>query len=184
MSHVLNLKNKSENGMLLKELIQERKNKESKTGSYVAVRFSDDSQDRLTEFAKQRKLNNLVPTDKYHITVIYSRKPISDGFKAYGLLEDPLIVQPNHLSIFPTQSGSNALVLELEAPQLKSRHKELMDKYDLEYDFDEYKAHVTLSYDCGEYKPSDDEDYSSLEDLEIVEEYHEPLNLNWAKENT
>lgn len=168
--------------MKLQDLILE---KETKTeGSYIAVNFSKESQKRLHEFSKKLKIKNLVPEDKYHITIIYSTKPVPKTFKAKGELDPPILANPKHLTIFPTQDKKRALVIELTCKKIVNRHRELMDKYDLKFGFPSFKPHITLSYDCEEFEIPDDLDYSLLEDLEIVNEYHEALNLDWAKENT
>jgi 2'-5' RNA ligase len=171
--------------MLLVDLVVEAESKVE--GSYVAVKFSEDSQNRIHKFAEKLVGKNLTPKDKLHITVIYSRTPLPKTFKTKPLSEkNPLIVNPSHLSIFPTQSGSKALVLELDSPELIQRHTSLMKKYDLTFDFDEYKPHTTLSYDCGDFEiPTDDKNlFSDLKDLEVIKEYHEPLQLDWAEKNT
>lgn len=171
--------------MLLKDLIILEDKDEKEDGAYIAVKFSDDSNDRLHEFATKLDIPNIVPKDKYHITVIYSTKSVPKKFKAKGKFKDPLLVQPNHLTIFPTSEGNGALVLELYSAELVKRHKELMKKYDLKYDFDEYKVHVTMSYDVGdEYKIDKDASLKSLADLEVAEEYYDKLNKDWVKDNT
>jgi 2'-5' RNA ligase len=174
--------------MLLSQLYEREEVEDEVNGSYVAVSFSEDSQNRLTDFAHNLKLSNLVPKDKYHVTVIYSRIALPKEFKVQNLSEvEPLIVTPKHFSVFPTQSGKKALVLELDSPELVERHTSIMDKYDATYDFDEYKPHVTLSYDMGDFELPDDIDErakNELGELEIIEEYHEPLQLDWAEKNT
>ena len=172
--------------MLLKELILEKASpKEKIEGSYVAVKFSKESNKALKKFAKGLGIDNIIPSDKLHITVIYSRKPIPVSEMPHDKKEIDMVVQPDHLSIFPTQSKKNALVLELNAPQLNELHKELMDKYKLTYDYDEYKAHVTLSYDCGDFDPDTvDVDLSPVYGLQLVTQYHDVLQLDWAAKNT
>ena len=166
--------------MLLEDLISEDK----KEGAYVACKFSDASADALYTFAEKLGVDNIVPRTKYHITVIYSTVPVPKTFKAKGDFDEPLLVQPNHLTIFPTREGNGALVVELYSAELKKRHKELMEKYKLQYGFPEYKVHTTLSYDVGDFEIDDSISLKPLKDLEIVEEYYEPLDLDWAKKNT
>lgn len=170
--------------MLLKDLVLFEDKEQQEEGAYVACKFSKKSADALHKFAEELKLENIVPHDKFHITIIYSTKSVPKSFKAKGKFKKPLIVQPKKLTIFPTSEGDGALVLELHSEELEKRHKELMEKYDLQYSFDEYKVHVTLSYDVKDYKIDKDTSFKSLSDLEIVEEYYDVLDTEWVKKNT
>jgi 2'-5' RNA ligase len=154
------------------------------TGAYIACKFSEDTQNTLYKFAEDLNLTDIVPKDKFHITVIYSKTPITTNFKAKGDYKTPLLVQPKELTVFGTREGNGALVLELYAPELAQRHQYLMKKYDLAYDFPEYKAHVTLSYDVGKGFEIPTISLKPLTDLEVTNEYYEPLNKDWAKQNT
>jgi 2'-5' RNA ligase len=170
-----------ETPMLLSEVVF-FEDAEGPTGAYIACSFSKESQDALYKFAEDCNLPSIVPRDKFHITVIYSKKPVPQSFKAKGDFRKPLLVEFKKLTVFATREGNGALVMELYAPELAQRHNYLMKKYSLKYDFPEYKAHVTLCYDVGaefeipKVKPS-------LE-LEVVNEYYETLNKDWAKSNT
>jgi hypothetical protein len=97
--------------------------------------------------------------------------------------KNPIVVEPKGLNIFQTQEGANCLVLEFYTPDLVKRHESLMSKYNLTYDFDSYIPHTTLSYSSGDFEIPDDIDFKALGQLHIVKEYHEALNLDWAKEN-
>ena len=167
--------------MLLAELMDTTKTEE---GSYIAVKLSKETQDRLADFANSFKIENIVPREKFHITVIYSTKSVPKTFKALGDIDPPILAQPKHLTIFETKGGSSALVLELDCPELVKRHNDLMSKYNLKYDFPEYKVHVTLSYDVGDWEIPTVVDYKDIQDLEIVNEYLESLKLDWVKTNT
>lgn len=125
--------------MKLNELYREKK------PMYVGVKLDGNS---LAELAKLNQgVENKVSKGEMHITVAYSRKPIS--LSALGALEPPASVKAKHYSIFKTQTGENCLVLEVESPTLTARHREIIDDYGASYDFPEYKPHITLSYDCG-----------------------------------
>jgi 2'-5' RNA ligase len=169
--------------MKLKDLL-EFKNDTPEGGSYVAEEFDAESADKLYEFAKSLDVENLVPKEKYHITLIYSKKSLPTSFKVKPLSErNPVIVEPKGLNIFQTQEGNNCLVVEFFTPDLVKRHESLMSKYNLTYDFDSYIPHVSISYNCGDYEIPDDVNFKSIKELKVVNEYHEPLNLDWTKEN-
>lgn len=145
-------------------------------GTYVAVRFSKDTQDNLSKFIKDHDIPNPTPKDEYHATVIYSKKRC-EGFEPHGELDDPWIGTPEKLEIFKTQDGKNALVLRFKSKELTERHHYIMDEYDATYDFPEYKIHATISYDAGDFDPKTIKDIKKvIEPLEIVEEYMKDLD--------
>ncbi len=153
-----------------------------KDGTYIAVKFSRKTQNALKALAKDLGVDNTVAREKMHCTVVYSRKPFKD-FTIHGKMEKPWVGKAKDLEIFETQSGSRALVLRFDAPELKERHEYFEKEHGATYDFDEYKIHTTLSYDVGpDWKIPKDYDVKKLvDDMEIVEEYYEALNLDWAK---
>lgn len=158
--------------------------KSDEPGVYIAVHYSKESQEALTKFAKTLGDFDIVPAKEFHTTIIYSVTPLKKGevIQPRGWsVDDPLKVKPKHLTIFKTQSGEHALVLELKSATLKNRFTSLMAKYDtLSTNFPDYKAHITLSYDVGkDYKIPEKVDYSLVKSLEVVEEYVQPLDVDW-----
>lgn len=170
--------------MRLKDIVEA----EDKKGTYAGVHFSEDTKDRIEKFIKENNIPNGVPRDKLHTTIIYSRKHLPN-YEPQGELQEPWIGKPLHLDVWKSQKTentepANCLVLEYECEECVDRHEYLMKEHGATYDFDEYKTHVTLSYDIGDMSLKDIDDPETIGDLEIVEEYHEDLNLNWAKDNT
>ena len=165
--------------MKLEELKEEKQK-----GSYAGVKFSKKTNDDLVNYIKANKIIGGVPKNKLHCTLLYSRKFLPD-YKAKGKLSPPMIGKPKGFHIWKTQSGKHALVLTFSCPELVKRHKELMKDHDAQYDYDEYKTHVTLSYDVGEeFKIKDLKDIEDfVENIEIVKEYQEDLDLDWADTN-
>lgn len=156
-----------------------------KDGTYIAVHFSRGTQNKLKKLCEALEISkeNRVAREKMHCTVVYSRKPIKD-FTIHGKLKEPWIGTPTELEIFPTQSGSRALVLRFDCPKLTERHEYFEKEYGATYDYDEYKIHVTLCYDVGEdwQIPKGFDIKEIVDELEISEEYYEALNLDWAKD--
>jgi 2'-5' RNA ligase len=154
--------------------------KQKTKGTYMAVDFSADTVKRLRKFMKDHDIPNRVPKEKYHTTVIYSRKYLPD-VKALGKIDPPWIGKPVKLDIFTSKEGNNCLVLLFSCKELVKRHEQIMDEHKATYDFPEYHAHITMSYNCGDFDPKSIKDFSSIGDIEIVNEYAEDLNLDWAK---
>lgn len=173
----------------LKEILLEKETtitKLGKDGTYIAVRFNRATQNKLRALTKALGIPNekTVPREKLHCTVVYSRKPFKD-FTIKGKMEEPIVTEPDKLEIFKTQSGASALVLRFHSKELDERHNYFNDEHGATYDYDEYKQHVTLSYDVGEdWKIPKDFDIKGVVDsIEINEEYYEALDLDWIKKD-
>lgn len=166
----------------INSLVEEKKD-DNPDGTFVGVHLSKKSKDALAEAAAKMKVPNKLRRDKMHATLIYSRKYLPE-FKAKGKFDEPLTATPDKLEIFPSQDGnSNVLVVRLDAPDLVKRHKEIMKEHGATYDFDEYKPHITLSYNVGDFDPDAHDIKEHMDDptIEIVDEYQEDLDLDWAK---
>ncbi len=161
---------------LIQGLVQEKE--DEKPGTYAGVKFSDDTIAALEKYTKDNKIPNALPADKYHTTLLYSRKHLPN-YKPEGDYKTPMTGSPTGFEIWPNyDSSKNCLVLSYSCPQLYQRHHKLMNQHGATYDFDEYKPHVTLSYDVGNLKV---DKLPTFEDsLEITSEYDEELKIGWA----
>lgn len=152
-----------------KEFLTEAYNKASPT--YASILPDEESKKNLTSFMDAYKINNRVPSDELHCTVCYSREPIIPPKK----IDVPVTGEPKHFSIFKTRDGKNALVLELNSPGAEKIHAKFMD-IGASYDFDKYKAHITLSYDYdGELPKELPTKTINFDSYEI-----KPLDLDWT----
>lgn len=163
---------------LLKTLLESDQNEEQK-GTFVGVKLSNDSEKRVKLLIEEGNIPNPIDIKDLHITVAYSRKYLPD-FEARGKLEEPITAKVTGLDIFPSQdTDKKALVLRLKSPKLTYRHNQIRKKHGATFDFSEYKPHLTLSYDAGDYDISDVEPTEFVKELEIDTEYMEDLNLDW-----
>ena len=89
--------------------------------------------------------------------------------------DSEIVAKPTELHVFETFDKKRALVIKLDCPYLLERHKYLMQKYDLTYDYNEYIPHITLSYDIGEMEIPKDVKFPKF--FRIQAEYQEDLNL-------
>ena len=170
--------------MKMTELVE----KKSQKGTYSGVRFSKDTVKRIRAYIKENKIPNRIASKKLHTTVLFSRKYLPE-YKPAGEYEEALVGTPKKFEKWLSQPDDetgerkSCLVLTYDCPELVKRHKDLMKEHNAEYDFDEYKPHITLSYDVGrdfdtkKLKPAD------VGNIDIVEEYIEELNLDWANTN-
>ncbi len=170
--------------MKLRDLLNEKRTKPIEKGTFIGVRVSTSSTHKVMDVIEDIDVPNPLGTKDMHLTVIYSKTHIND-LKPRGKLDEPFTITPKEFHIFPSQEGkTNSLVIKMTAPELKARHKEIMDNHpEATYDFDEYIPHLTISYDCGDFDPKAHDVTKLLGPLEVDEEYHEELNLNWAEDN-
>jgi len=157
-----------------------------KPGTYAGVRFSPSTVKALRAFGKDNGIPNRLPHENFHTTLLYSRKHLPN-YTPVGDYDNPLVGIPKVWEKWPSKPDddgkvSMCLVLQFTCPELVKRHKELMDEHDAHYDFDEYKPHVTLSYDVGDFNVKDLPTFG--DDIEIVSEYQEELKDTWANEKT
>lgn len=154
-------------------------------GTYAGARFSAVSKDAIKSYIDKNNIPNSPNLDSLHTTILYSRKFLPE-FKAKGPYDPSIKATPTGFESWPSQPDENGhrkncLVLTFDAPDLVNRHESLMKTHDAAYDFDEYKPHVTLSYDVGDRDPTKLPEFT--EELEMTEEYGEDLNTDWARNN-
>lgn len=161
----------------MEEILAEKK--ADKKGTYAALKFSADTVKMLEKYMVKHDIPKPVGGSSLHSTLLYSRKYLLD-YEPIGKLDETWTGKFTKFSIFPSNpknggNTSNNLVLEYGCKPQSERFNELMDSHDATYDFDEYKPHITLSTDVGDF------DYKKLpkilEPLEIVEEYSKKIKI-------
>lgn len=116
--------------------------------------------EEILEWARGQGIQNLTPAEELHTTVVYSREPV-DWMKVGEPYEDRIEIKsggPRSVEQFGT-----ALVLEFASYGLAMRHGDA-ERAGATWDHDEYRPHVTLSYDPG-VNPEDVEPYRGPIDL-------------------
>ncbi len=157
--------------------------KKKPDGTYAGMKFDKPTTDALTEYTKKHKIPNPIKPSKMHTTLLYSRKHLPK-YKAAGKLDKPLMATFDKFEIFESNEDgdqTNCLVMRFKCDKLVDRHHELMDQHNAIFDYDEYKPHLTMSYDVGPMNPAHLPDFDG--DISIVEEYGTNLDLSWASKN-
>lgn len=142
-------------------------------GVYMCAKFCQASLEALRNVQNALEIDNPVSPEKLHTTIVYSRKTV-DLFPGSELNEPAKLIG---FEKWDTKYGST-LVGIIESDYLHSRFNDAMDM-GATYDYDDYKPHVTLSYDSGIQDL--ESRLSSLTlpvDLRIVGEHVEALNLD------
>ena len=151
-------------------------------GSYVGVKFDDESLDALVEFTKANKIPKPLSRNDFHSTVVYSRKHLPD-FTVTGDIDTPWQATPKGFDIWESKPNAYkdehtfCLVMEIECPDMVKRHELARSEHGATYDFDEYKPHITLSYNVGEDFSKDGLKWEG-DPLQVTNEYIEDLNLD------
>lgn len=156
--------------------LAEIKSPESKKGTYAALSLSKESHDTVMEYIKENEIPHKTNPneERKHVTLIYSRNYCPE------MVAQPDVIHCANvcgMDVFDTQDGKRALVLLLDAPTIVARHEQLMAEHPATYDHPEYKPHVTLSYDIGDFDEKQLIPFKSA--LELSDEYVEDLKLDW-----
>jgi hypothetical protein len=140
-------------------------------GVYISVIPDEITSEKIREYQEKYLKGKDVNTE-LHCTLIYSKKPHVDDiepeeYTAVGTFQE--------FNLFG--EDKNTLVIEINSQDLRRRNAELVEKYGFISDFDEYKSHVTLSYNA------DGIDINSLPPMDFafsfINETVEPLDENW-----
>lgn len=158
-----------------KENILKESQPDETRGVYVAVKYNQSASDDLLEFIKEYDIPSTLNAEDFHSTLIYSRKHADIQDLDDDMEDSEIVAYPKELHVFDTFDKKRALVIKLDCPYLEERHKYLMKKYDLTYDYDEYIPHITLSYDIGDLDIPKDVTFPKF--FRIQGEYKEDLNL-------
>lgn len=158
-----------------KNILNFNEEKQDSRGVYVAVKYNQSAGDDLLDFIKKYEIPSVLKTEDFHTTIIYSKKYADIQDLEDDLGDSEIIAKPTELHVFETFDKKRALVIKLDCPYLEERHKYLMGKYELEYDYDKYIPHITLSYDIGEMEIPKDAEFPEF--FRIQGEYKEDLNL-------
>jgi len=154
-------------------------------GTFAGVKFDDKTTRAISAYIKANNIPEGLRASKMHATLLYSKKYLPD-YEPAGKLENPLVGKFSGFEIFKSTSdegeSTNCLVLRFTCKALSSRHVSLMKEHEATYDYDEYKPHVTLTYNAGELDPDTLPSFDM--DLVIIEEYSQDLDLSCTDENT
>lgn len=157
---------------------------QTEAGTYAAVTFSEDTVASLAELQEKLEVPNPLDSSDFHSTLLYSRKPLPN-YIAQGELT-PVVTSDTEdftLQIWPSNGGEkNVLVLSYPCEWLTNRWESLMEEHQASWDFPDFTPHVTLSYDVGDWKPSEQiVQFASKKPIVIVNEYSKPLDEDWGE---
>lgn len=146
-------------------------------GTYVALRVLDPANTQIYNHCNKAGISvkKSLFERRLHTTLIYSR------IYNPNLVADPdqrYVASFAGYDVFDTSvPDQKALVMRLNSPAIIKRHEFLMKEYGLSYNHEQFKPHITVTYNyCGG-------DISKLLPYEghiiLGEEYAEDMDLDW-----
>ena len=149
-------------------------------GTYFGIKPSANTLKHLLEFIYDYKIPEPIHPDRIHATVIYSRNFC--GAAPLGRIEPPWQGKFVQYNLFPRNVDEEptpmCLVMEFECPELVQRHYDLR-KRGASHDFPEFKPHMTLTYNVGDFDHNQLPEYDGPHEFDY--EYSEPLDTKWVQ---
>jgi 2'-5' RNA ligase len=118
-------------------------------GTYAELIPDPATRAMLNNLANKLGITNITPHDKFHTTLIYSRRPCPKMQDLDGT-PFPHSARIIGLRTWDTQQGTRCLVALVDCPELIRLHQDLRDKHGATHDFPDFQPHFTLSYDCSD----------------------------------
>lgn len=153
-------------------------------GTYFGVRPTKETVEAMQDFMKSHYIPNPIHHKDMHATVVFSRafvnarpkgtlNPTWKGmFEGYDMF-------PRNIEVSHGEEPPSCLVMQFHCHEMHERHHELRNVYGATHDFSEFKPHMTLTYDAGDFDHNNLPAYDGPHEFDT--EYSEPLDLNWAK---
>lgn len=152
---------------------------ERRQGTYVSCDYDLQTAQNLAGWCAANLITDPLAADKYHSTVLYSRKPVEKAQEIVDTVAKEIELEAVGFKLFDSKEdpAKAALVIELKAPELTALHKKLIAAGGT-HDYDDYTPHVTVTYTAD---PNLDLSSLKLPDFKFVVKSFkaEPLDLNW-----
>jgi len=116
-------------------------------GTFIALSVDRSSSDKIMNFCEDYDIENPVPKEELHCTLIYTTD-FMKGFVSEGVLEDPYMINGFELEVWKGSDGNNVLVAKFEDEAVSARHDAIVREWpDLQQSYDQFIPHITISYD-------------------------------------
>ena len=121
------------------------------SGTYACIIPSRESREEILKFCVDQGIDNLVDSDEYHCTIIYSKKECPDVAKEdFGLPCNGLVTGFKVLG-----KDEKVLVLELYCPNAVRLHELFIEKHGATHDYPEFISHITIASDFKGEPPTE-----------------------------
>jgi len=112
------------------------------TGTYIGLRLTEDSTEELQSFAESLGLQGLLPSEKYHLTLIYSKDKTLDYVPRPERRFKSTVVSADIIG----EGKWRALVLKLRSPDAHRRFNAITKVYGNVHSYPDFLPHISLKY--------------------------------------
>lgn len=127
-----------QNDMRWREVI-----KPHNSGMFVGVHLSPNTVRNLREYIQENNIPNSINDEDLHITLIFDKeREFPYTTESLDIVADPSTFEMLHLGM-----DSRSLVVKFECQELTDIHTSLKEEFGIPWDWPDYKAHISLSYD-------------------------------------
>lgn len=128
----------------------------------------------LIRWAKAQGFEVTVPAEDMHVTVLYSKRPVDwfDMGDSWGNIDGTITVEAGGPRKVGRFDDEGPVVLRFSSPMLRYRHDSMVER-GASHDYDEYRPHITISYDAGDVDLTKVEPF--VGDLKFGPEIFEPI---------
>lgn len=119
-------------------------------GVFIGLKLSKNDLLKIQKLQKEIDLPNPVDAQKIHCTLFIS----PDDFNYCGNNFSPIDIDISQLRLgkIKTQQGVDCLALFFHSPNLIEKHTDIKETYRVNHLYEDFKPHITLSYDCGPFQ--------------------------------
>ena len=128
----------------------------------------------IVAWAKDAGFKTTLLPEDMHITVVFSKTPLDPDVCGTNTDSPKIVGGKREIAQF----NKGAVVLQVQSIALQKRWQEFRDA-GASWDWDEYKPHITITYDAGEVDVSKVEPFEG--DIELGPEHFEEIDTDKAK---
>jgi len=112
------------------------------TGTYIGLKPTKESKDDIKKFAESLGIKNLLPSDKYHVTMLYAP---DDEIKYTAKPNRKFTAQVTGAAVLG-EGKWQGLVLKMRSAELHRRHMAIKKLYGEIHSYPDFTLHITLKY--------------------------------------
>lgn len=142
--------------------------------NFIGLKLSQQCLDNIHNFQQCIGLENPVKKEDLHCSLFVSVNDFDYEFEDVSLNVEVTDIKIGKIK---TQSGVDCLALFFNSKELEHKHNAIQHKYNAFHAYDDFKLHITLSYDCGDINVSQICVDKYLQKLLFVKEYHKAVSF-------
>lgn len=140
-------------------------------GVFISLKLSENSLEKIKKLQDDIKLPYAIDKSDIHCTLFLTK----ENFEYKSINFEKIIINNIKLGKIKNQKGIDCLVLLFENDDIKQKYDDIKNNYKVTPYYQEFKLHITLSYDCGLINENEIDLKDYFESLEIISEEVKPL---------